>query len=121
MHRGTDKPVRIWRVLNLLRAIPYNQTTSVGIHAIEYSAADFILAYTDTVRRAYQAVEPPREWDWAISRRAFVVLWQRNPSWASYLYHALKDGRMRNRVKPELFHYLMLCAEVMSQASEPTT
>lgn len=117
MHHGTNRPVRIWRALNLLRAIPYNQITSVGIHAIEYSAADFIIEYTDTVRKAYQAVEPPREWDWAISRHAFIVLWRRNPGWALHLYHSLKDGRMRNRVKLELMHYLLLCAEVMS--SEP--
>lgn len=121
MRRGENKPVRIWRVLNLLKAVPYNQITEVGIHVVEYSAADFLLAYTDKVRKEYHALEkPPREWDWAISRRALTVMWQRNPAWVTYLFYQLKNNRPRGQLKLELLHFLLLCTETMKGAYEET-
>jgi hypothetical protein len=112
MHRNTKQlAIRTWRVYNLLNAVPYNQTTSIGIHAIEYAAADFLIEYRIHVAEEFRKLAPPTEWDWAISRHGLEVLWRRNPDWALYLFHDLKNGRARNRVKPELVHYLFMCAE----------
>lgn len=114
MHRGVDKEVRTWRALNLLRSVPYNRLTAIGVHVIESDAVDFLLAYTDVIRKAYALMEEPREWDWATARHGLQILWRRKPEWTLHLFHALKNGRSRNRMKPELFHYLLMCAEVMS-------
>lgn len=111
MHRGKDKAVRTWRVYNLLNAIPYNQTSRTGIHAIEYAAADFLIEYRIHVAEVFRTMEPPSEWDWAISRHGLEIIWRRNPKWALYLFHELKHSRARGHVKPELIHYQLMCTE----------
>jgi len=111
---GNDQAVKVWRSFNLLNAIPYSRVTVDGIHGIEYAAADYILAYADTVRKRYHAGPYATEWDWAISRRGLQYYCKKDPSWVLVMYNQLRIRPLRNgRIKPELAHYLLMIAEAL--------
>jgi len=120
LHRGgeAERPVRTWRVFNLLNALPYNQTTSIGIHFMDSAAVDFLLAYADKVRKEYHSLPRVTEWDWAISRRNLIRLWKSNPTWLIYLYRVISSDRKKPNRKPELLHYLAMNIEIINSREE---
>lgn len=119
MHRNSrERAVRTWRVFNLLNAVPINKLGTAGIHAIEYAAADYIIAYQDVVRKAFHEMEPPSEWDWTITRHGLIVMYRKNPEWIVYMFRQLQGRPTRGRVKPELSHYLSMNLEIMSSQSD---
>lgn len=110
---ANELSIRTWRVFNLLNSVPVSMTTRDGIHAIEYAAADYILEYQEIIRKAYREMEPPSEWDWAISRHGLLALWSKNPAWVKLIYNQLIYRRRRGTPKPEKTHYLLMCSEIM--------
>lgn len=109
---ANERPVRMWRVYNLLNAIPINKVDAHGIHNIDMETTDYIIAFRKTVRDRYLQLTPPSEWDWAVSRHGLQVLAKSNPDWIKLIIENLKQRPIRNRVKPELEHFLDLCYEV---------
>jgi len=112
-----ERSVRIWRVFSLLNGVPINQVREASIHVISYAAADYIIAYRETIGKQYAEMVFPTEWDWAISRRSVEALWARNPVWMSHVYYTIASKQRRGSPKIEKTHFLLMCLDIMQTQS----
>ena len=108
---------RVWRVYNLLCAIPHGQASPKGIRIVERSATEILVPALDRYRDRVNEVGYPTFWDWAITRANARSLWGKTPDELEANYKTLKQYRgSKSRSwssKPELWHYLSILEEVM--------
>ena len=109
---------RVWRVYNLMCAIPHGQSTKIGIRMIERNATAILLPALDRYRNILKDTGYPTEWDWAWARRNATKLWQADPDDLIACYKKLMYMRgnkaRRWHSKPEFWYYMALLEEVMN-------
>lgn len=105
---------RVWRVYNLLCAIPHGQSTKIGIRIVERSVTTVLAPYT--IRYHTKMIEKgyPEIWDWTNVRNAAEVMQQTQPRMLEKTTkHLLQARSGRPEPKPELRHYLRICLDAM--------
>lgn len=105
---------RVWRVYNLLCAIPHGQSTNLGIRMIERSVTKILTPYMETYRLRLLDLGYPTEWDWADTRHQAQSMAKTNHDWLERTTeHLLANRSKRPHAKPELRHYLRICLDAM--------
>lgn len=105
---------RVWRVYNLLCAIPHGQSTELGIRFIERPVTAILTPYMEKYRLRLLEVGFPDEWDWAVTRAQAVIMQETSPEWLEKTTkHLLTYRSARPHAKPELRHYLRICLDAM--------
>ena len=109
---------RVWRVFNLLCAIPHGQSTQIGIRIIERNATTILVPALDRYRERLTAVGYPTVWDWNWSRTNAQKMWQAAPDDLIEVHKKLHRERgskyRRWHSKPEFWYYLDIIEEVMN-------
>lgn len=108
-----ETALRRWRVLNLLRAMPLGTTTIYGISKIPRAEGRLIKEYRDKITAELEEDGYPSEWDWAITRRNCIELWQ-SPDGAKFLdmlWRHLRSERATKGKKPEMHYFLNIIEE----------
>ena len=112
-----EKRRRVWRASNLLRAVPLALPSALGIPH-NRDVGRFLPTQTGRYYKLSQEVGLPTYWDWAITRRGALLMWQRLPG----LFRRIvkyKQGLARRPChqgpKLELHYYLAICQEIMDE------
>lgn len=109
-----DRRYRMWRVYNLLCAIPHGQSTQIGIRIIERSVTDILTPYMEAYRLKVLEVGYPEVWDWAAVRHSTHEMFNTSPDMLNRTtQHLLANRSRRSHAKPELRHYLRICLDTM--------
>lgn len=105
---------RLWRVANLMAAIPIGQATKGGWQKIEIPSQRVIIAYRKEVRKRLHEVGMPTTWDW---ERVWDACWEMRKSkkdseFLNWLHAKLRWQRAtRSTSKPELKYFLHIVKE----------
>jgi hypothetical protein len=111
-----ERQWRVWRVANLLRAVPRGNPTAIGIHCVDPAVGHFLPTQTDRMLKLTAKVGKPTYWDWAITRRDAIATWQKVPTQFRDNCTRLRVYRVRGpNPKRELRHYMSICEEVMDE------
>lgn len=92
-----DKPHRIFRVSNLVNAIPIRQHMTL-------EAAQLLNQYKKDIR---EIVKPVVAWDWIVTWEETEALAQSYPEKLVGLFRALRSRRGRRKEMKEEFHYFL--------------
>lgn len=110
----TDEEIRcrVYRVLNLLNALPVGQTNANGLSIIPWGVEQIMLPYRKQVGDRARAVGKPTEWDWHTSRKQLQVIAKQHPEEFYLAQQRLRKRALRRDPKTELRYYLSLFSEV---------
>lgn len=109
-----DMSRRIWRVYNLLCAIPHGQSTNIGIRFITRPATAMLTEQMELYRQRLYDIGYPTTWDWAEARKNAIAMQERAPEmFKETVDHLLRYRSSRADAKPELRHYLRICLDAM--------
>jgi len=112
----TERALRLYRVKNLLCAIPLGQASKEGIHFFPKQLEQAITKYREVITEAYGKLPRPTVWDWHWSRQNLIKIWQGSAVDALQLQRvatSLKNDRARRpEPKPELRYYLKMIQEI---------
>lgn len=113
-----ERQYRAWRAANLLRAVPLATPSSIGIHYVDREVGSYMPTQTERLFKLTQEVGLPTYWDWAVTRREVLSLWQKTPE---LFMHCIKQkrGLVARRAhqgpKNELRYYLTICQDIMDE------
>jgi len=108
---------RLFRIRNLVCALPVGQTSQMGISYFDNREIDQIVLYRDSISDLYLAViqvEPLTFWDWHNVRLRLHSLWKTDPATSILIYRNLtgeRSFRMNRAPKRELRHFILLLKE----------
>jgi hypothetical protein len=109
-----DLRYRLFRVHNLLNAIPIGQPSPMGIQRIPRNEASLIIEYRTVTTQRYRALGPVTTWDWHTSRLELISLW-RDDAGEQFLidmFNRLRWQRSRRMTpKPALHYFLNMIEE----------
>lgn len=108
-----DLRLRLYRVYNMLNAIPIGQVSVHGISHISRGEASLIIPARATFGERLKLLGNPIEWDWHESRKALALIWTGEPKAVESTLKSLTN-RARREGKPELRYYIKLIEEISS-------
>lgn len=115
---------RVWRVFNLLCAIPHGQTTDVGARMIERNSSTILIPAMAQYRERLNDIGYPTEWDWNWSRINAQKMKQVASDQLEEVYRTLLHTRgakaRRWQGKPEFWYYMSILEEVIGIADKGT-
>jgi hypothetical protein len=113
---------RVWRVFNLLCAIPHGQRSPNAVPMIERDASHILLPALKRYRERLTSVGYPIKWDWNWTRVSAQKIQKALPERLDGLYKTLLQTRgnkaRRWHGKPEFWHFMSILEEVMGIANE---
>lgn len=108
---------RVWRVFNLLCAIPHGQSTKIGVRIVERSATAILIPALDRYRELLKDVGYPTVWDWNWTRMNAQLMQRAVPDTLVEIHEALSKNRGSKyrswHGKPEFWYYMDIMEEVM--------